>query len=199
MGRAALNVPEGELRAELDEVTFLRARRGDRAAFRVLVAHYQRPVFALLSRMLMTRGREMLVEDLAQETFVRVFRSLGTFGNDGRLNLTGWILTIATRLALDELRKRPPRIEPLARAEELPGPERTDEAMERRALGAAIERAVSQLPPSYRATFLLRELHGFDYDAIAEALQIDLGTVKSRLSRARAVLRAALTGIVDES
>jgi RNA polymerase sigma-70 factor (ECF subfamily) len=186
-------VQAGAARAELDELTLSRAQRGDGAAFRVLVETYQRPVFALLSRMLTARGLSAQVEDIAQETFVRVHRALPEFGRDGRRRLGGWILTIAARLAIDELRRRAP--EPLGepdRLAQLPGPARTDEPAERRALRAAIERAVERLSPEHRAAFLLREVHGLDYEAIAGALGIDLGTVKSRLGRARAALRQAL-------
>lgn len=185
---------------DLDELTLARAMRGDRAAFRALVERYERPVFALLGRMLFRAGRESLVEDLAQETFVRVFRALPDFGADGRRNLAAWILTIAARLAIDELRRHPPGtlapIDGLALAVAADGG--ADEGSQRRRVAAAIERAVATLPPEFRATFLLREVHEMDYESIAEALRVDLGTVKSRLSRARAALRRALRGIYDE-
>ena len=185
--------------SDLDDVTLARAMHGDRDAFRALVERYERPVFALLGRMLVRSGRESLVEDLAQETFVRVFRSLATFGADGRSNLAAWILTIAARLAIDELRRRPPRAEPLdGLALDIAATGATDEGSERRQVGAAIERAVAALRPEFRAVFLLREMHDMDYDEIADALDLDLGTVKSRLSRARAALRRALQGTYDE-
>jgi RNA polymerase sigma-70 factor (ECF subfamily) len=181
---------------ELDELTRARAARGDRDAFRRLVERYQRPVFALLSRMLRDHT---LVEDLAQETFVRVFRGLPGFGADGRLNLSGWILTIAARLAIDELRRRALRTEPIEEAHSLASDDaQPDREWYRRGLAAAIERAVAELAPEYRAAFLLREAHGLEYEAIAAALHIDLGTVKSRLGRARAALRAALAELHDE-
>ena len=179
----------GEEREELDELTLERAKRGDGAAFGVLVRFYERPVFALLARMLFGAQRH-LVEDLAQETFVRAYRAISGFGSDGRQHLSSWLLTIATRIALDELRKRSFATEiPSA---ELPSTHRTDALVERHALAEAIERAVQALPPEYRAAFLLREAHDSDYDAIAAALNVDLGTVKSRLSRARTTLRLAL-------
>jgi RNA polymerase sigma-70 factor (ECF subfamily) len=184
---------------DLDDVTFVRAQRGDRQAFRLLVERYERPVFALLGRMLWRAGRESLVEDLAQETFVRVFRGLSTFGADGRNNVAAWILTIAARLAIDELRRQPPRAEPLDKvAFAVATHVAADDESERRRVATAIERAVEQLTPEYRAAFLLREVHDMDYESIAEALRIDLGTVKSRLSRARAALRRALQGTYDE-
>jgi RNA polymerase sigma-70 factor (ECF subfamily) len=185
-------------REPLDQITLVRAQRGDKAAFRRLVQRHERPVFALLSRMLTPSGRQSMVEDLAQETFVRVYRGLPEFGSDGRNNLMAWILTIATRLALDELRKRPLGTESLDRTELLPATDRTDEGVERKALRDALERAVLSLPPTFRAAFLLREVHELEYEEIATALSIDLGTVKSRLHRARAALREALQGIEHE-
>jgi RNA polymerase sigma-70 factor, ECF subfamily len=184
---------------DLDELTLARAQRGDRQAFRTLVERYERPVFALLGRMLLRAGRESLVEDLAQETFVRVFRGLPSFGSDGRNNISSWILTIAARLAIDELRRQPVGVERLdAVALAVADDVGADERSERRRVAAAIERAVAELAPEYRAAFLLREVHEMDYESIAEALRIDVGTVKSRLSRARAALRNALRGTYDE-
>lgn len=183
----------------VDDLTVRRAMRGDAAAFRVIVERHEQPVFALLGRILLKQRGEGVVEDLAQETFVRVFHGLERFGADGRWNLTSWILTIAARLAIDELRRRRRQPEPLDRAatvtDERAG---SDVEAERKRIGEAITRAVEDLQPEYRAAFLLREVHGLDYEAIAEALAIDLGTVKSRLSRARAALRAALAGIYHE-
>lgn len=188
-----------EDRADVDELTLGRARRGDRDAFRALVERYERPVFALLGRMLLRAGRESLVEDLAQETFVRVFRGLSSFGSDGRNNVAAWILTIAARLAIDELRRQQPFGEPFdARVLAIAATTTTDDQSERRRVAAAIENAVEQLGPEYRAAFLLREVHDMDYESIAEALRVDIGTVKSRLSRARAALRRALQGTYDE-
>lgn len=194
-----MRVSGGNMSGPIDDLTLRRAARGDAGAFRTLVLAYQQPVFALLGRILARRGSQALVEDLAQETFVRVFRNLAGFGADGRLNLTAWILTIAARLAIDELRKQPRTgSEPFEPGEHADQFARADEEAERRRIGRAIERAVDDLQPEYRAAFLLREVHGLEYDAIAEALGIDVGTVKSRLWRARNALRAALSGIYHE-
>jgi RNA polymerase sigma-70 factor (ECF subfamily) len=177
--------------AELDDVTLARAQRGDTAACRALVERYQRPVFAILGRMC-GRGR---AEDLAQETFLRVFKALAGFDRGGAARLSTWIVTIATRLALDELRRRPLRTVELD--ERLPSTSRADESAERRALDAALRRAITDLGPEQRAVVLLREVHGLEYEEIARALEVDLGTVKSRLARARAALRAALEPVHD--
>src|SRR5438105_4102458 len=84
---------------ELQEAVLGRARRGDQAAARALVLRYQGAVFTVLSRIL-GPSRRGLVPDLAQETFLRVFRGLPAFVSDQRARLSTWILTIATRLAI---------------------------------------------------------------------------------------------------
>lgn len=181
---------------ELDDMTLARAQRGDAVAWRALVEHYQGPVFALLGRLL-GGGRRAQVEDLAQDTFLAVFRQLAGFSPLGPARLSTWILTIASRRAIDELRRRPAA--PVAVEDVAPGHgERADDALVRRRLAAAIDRALVELAPEYRAAFLLRELHGLDYAEIARALDIDLGTVKSRLARARGALRAALAEVHPE-
>lgn len=170
-----------------------RAREGDTAAFRALVLHHQEAVHALLYRLLAPSGREGWVEDGTQETFLRVYRALPGFDVRGPAKLSTWILTLATRLALNELR-RPALVVPVAELASLPvaGPHRADALAERRALGEAIRDALGQLPADQRAVLVLREMHGLEYAEMAEALDIDVGTVKSRLSRARAAMRAAL-------
>jgi RNA polymerase sigma-70 factor, ECF subfamily len=178
-------------RAELDELTLARAQRGDRDARAVLIARYQRPVFALLSRML-SRQRA-LVEDLAQETFLRVLRALPTFDARGPARLGTWILTIATRLVLDHFRRRPDHLLDLQAAGAIPTAlPRPDQDVDRRALAVELVRAVEDLGAPFRAAFLLREVHGLSYEEIASALEIDIGTVKSRLARARRALQGAL-------
>lgn len=182
-------------RTELDDLTLTRAQRGEEPAWRALVQRYQRPVFALLARMLSPVARRDLVEDLAQETFLRAFRALPTFDRAAPGRLSSWLLTIATRLALDELRRRRP----------LPGtlqevhfqaagmsPPSHPTSPDHRLLNKVLTRAVEALSPDHRAVILLRDVHELAYEEIATALALSVGTVKSRLSRARAELRAAL-------
>src|SRR5215470_7423239 len=95
---------------ELDDLTLARAQRGEQAAFRELVLRYQQRVFALLWRMLGARAERGTVEDLAQDTFVNVHRGLGRFRPGGPARLGTWILTIATRVALNHLRRAPVRV-----------------------------------------------------------------------------------------
>lgn len=183
-------------RAELiDELTLRRAQRGDERAWRALIARYQQPVHALVWRMLTGRARHR-VEDLVQETFVRVLRALPSFDPAGPASLTTWMLTIATRLALNELRRPEPAA--LDSAEEPAGEGRADDASERSRLASAIAGGVGALPDAQRAVLVLREYHELDYGEIAAVLEIDLGTVKSRLARARTALRAHLETTLPE-
>jgi RNA polymerase sigma-70 factor (ECF subfamily) len=178
---------------ELDELTLARAQRGEAAACRALVVRYQSPVFAVLSRLLGVRDKHR-VEDLAQDTFLKVFGALADFSPRGPAKLSTWILTIATRRALDELRRPTARVVPIGPlAAAMPSPARTDEGATRRELGEALAGGLSQLSPDMRAVFVLRELHDLDYDEIAAVLAVDLGTVKSRLARARDAMREVLS------
>jgi len=176
-------VPAAIPATELDESTLRLVVRGDDGSARALVEMYQRRVFALLSRMLAGRDRAT-VEDAAQDTFLQVFRGLAKFDVAGPAKLSTWILTIATRRAIDELRRRRPTL--IGVIDREAALDRTDDRAHRRELAAAIERAVAELSPELRAVFVLREYHEFEYAEIGEALSIDLGTVKSRLSRGRA-------------
>lgn len=173
---------------ELDELTLARAQRGDEDACRALVVRYQRALFALLARMLGPRGA---VEDLAQETFLRAFRALPGFDRRGPARLSTWLLTIGSRLAIDELRRRGAPDEPLDDCALL-ADDRALAQVGRGSLQRALVKAVGLLPPQQRAAFLLREAHGLSYEEIAVALGIEVGTVRSRLSRARQLLRELL-------
>ncbi|MCH9683614.1 MAG: sigma-70 family RNA polymerase sigma factor [Deltaproteobacteria bacterium] len=181
---------------EVEDLVLHRAQRGDSAACRALVLRHQRRVVGQLRAMLVPAGRGLLVEDLAQETFLRAFRALPRFRGNGPASLGTWLVTIATRVALNELRRRSTRTECLDTVTESMQTHGAAVA-ERHASATAIEQAVADLSPAYRGAFLLREVHGLDYAEIAEVLEIDVGTVKSRLSRARANLRKALAEVHD--
>jgi RNA polymerase sigma factor (sigma-70 family) len=178
-----------------DELTLRRAQRGEEPAWRALIERYHAPVHAVIWRML--AGREPhRAEDLVQETFVRVLRALPSFDPSGPAALATWILTIATRLALNELRR--PEHAALVDEPAAARGDRADARAERRRLADAIQSGVAALPSAQRAVFVLREYHDLDYAEIAAALEIDLGTVKSRLARARGALRTHLEAALPE-
>lgn len=166
------------------------AKAGNPAACRALVRRHQRRVLGTIRAIVGPAGRGGMAEDLAQETFLRAFRALPRFEGDGPAKLSTWLGTIATRVALNELRRRrPPTTELDTVVDALPSVTVSGQTP----IASAIERAIVGLSPTYRGAFVLRELYGLDYAEIAEVLEVDLGTVKSRLARARANLRRALT------
>ena len=186
--------PRATRAAEVDAATLERCKAQDPAAFRVFVTRYERPVFALLSRLL---GRGSHVEDLAQETFLRAFRALPRFDVDGTALPSTWLLTIATRLALDARRRGKLVPAPLAAAEGVASGTDPETERARHELGRRLERAAAELTGDQRAVFVLSELHGLSHAEIARAVGVGEGTVKTRLFRAREHMRAALGTAAD--
>jgi len=175
--------------AELDRATLDRARALEPVALRAFVVRYERPVFALLSRMV---GAGPQVEDLAQETFLRAFRALSAFRPDGPARASTWLLTIATRLALDERKRRRLPLAPPEAAHAVPDASTPETERVRRELGRRLVRAAETLSDDHRAALLLVEVHGFSLAEVAEALRIPESTAKTRLFRARQHMRDAL-------
>jgi len=184
------------------------ARTGSEKAYRELLDRYQRPVFSLVYRMV--RDRE-LAEDLAQETFVKVFNHLDRF--DPKFKFSSWIFKIASNLAIDSLRKKEPvtvSIEGSRNAETAEQIEATqitvesrdenpEEFLEAKELGQEIERAIGALRADYRTAILLRHVEGRAYEEIAVIMGVPLGTVKTYIHRARSELRETLAHLRIET
>jgi RNA polymerase sigma-70 factor (ECF subfamily) len=138
-------------------------------------------------------GNKHDAEDLTQEVFVRVFRSLSSYTPG---TFEGWLHRITTNLFLDGARRRQRiRFEGLGDdvAQRLPGSELSPaQAWDERHLDGDIQSALAALPPDYRAAVVLCDIEGFSYEEIAATLGVKLGTVRSRIHRGRAQLRAAL-------
>lgn len=183
--------PERTRERDLDRSTLDRCRASDPIAFRAFVVRYERSVFALLSRIV---GRGPEVEDLAQETFLRAFRALPSFDPDGSASVSTWLLTIATRLALDTKRKAATARAGLddVRADGKMSEATPEKDSARAELRRAIAQATAELPEDQRAAFVLAQFHGFSIAEIAEALNAPEATVKTRLFRAREKLARAL-------
>ena len=132
-------------------------------------------------------------EDLTQEVFVRVFRSLSSYTPG---TFEGWLHRITTNLFLDSVRRRTRvRFEGLAddAADRLPGRDPGPaQVYDERHLDADVQAALNALPPEFRAAVVLCDIEGLSYEEIAATLGIKLGTVRSRISRGRAQLRATL-------
>jgi RNA polymerase sigma-70 factor (ECF subfamily) len=178
-----------------------RCREGDPEAFRTLVARHHPRIFNLIHGLVRDRDE---ADDLAQEVFIKAFRSLSGF--KGQAQVYTWLYRIAVNRCLDWLksRRRHPessldRVE-VYRADGvvLRGSGATDAELERRELGRALEGALRELPPDYRVALTLREVDGLSYEEVADAMGCSVGTVKSRLFRARAQLQRMLAGIHED-
>lgn len=180
---------------EVDAALLARAQGRDEAACRAFVRCYEARVFALLSRLLPGRGAAV-VEDLAQDTFARAFAALPRFDARGPARPSTWLLTIATRVALDEAKRaRRAPTDPLDDVDPPSPAASSEEHAARAALERRVRRAVVAMPEEYRAAFVLRVFHELSHDEIARALDVEEGTVKSRIARARAFVRDALAEV----
>ena len=171
-----------------------RARAGDAAAFEQLMLASQDRVYTLCLRM--TGNREDAL-DLAQEAFLNAWRGLASF--QGNSSFSTWVYRLASNACIDFLRKRKRRQQGESPHslddEEAPLPEPADprgspeEELERRELRRAVERGLQALPDHHRQVLVMRELSGMSYQEIGAVLDLDLGTVKSRIARARLALK----------
>lgn len=166
-----------------------KARNGDRSAFDLLVLKYQSRVASIISRYVYD-SQEVL--DLTQEAFIKAYRAIGRFRGDSAFYT--WLYRIAVNTAknyLESRGRRPQGVADVADAEtfdegsrlrDVASPERY---LQRDQLRQALEQAVEQLPEELRSAFLLREYEGLSYDDIARILECPIGTVRSRIFRAR--------------
>jgi len=170
-----------------------RAQAGDLAAFNELVIEYQSLVCNLCLRML---GQQQAAEDAAQEAFINAWRNIGSFRGD---SFRAWLLRIAANLCRDELRRRvrrPSSSLDTALEAGMPDPLDDDPLPEESALNAelrvSLEAALGELPEEQRTAIVLCDIEGLDYAEIAVAMNTSLGTVKSRIARARMRMREVM-------
>ena len=189
-----------------DQEVVLLARSGREAAYRELIRRYERPVFALLFRMV--RDRE-LAEDLSQETFVKALNAIESYRPE--FKFSSWIFKIANNAAIDHLRRRELDTLSLDGSPHAETPEAMQatalqigarqesplDTVEAKELGSEIEAAIGRLRPEYRSCILLRHVEGRAYEEIAEILDLPLGTVKTYIHRARNELRVALAHLKE--
>ncbi|HET6846128.1 MAG TPA: sigma-70 family RNA polymerase sigma factor [Anaerolineales bacterium] len=181
-----------------ENALILEAQRGDLDAFNTLVLHYQDTVFNTALRIL---GDDDLASDASQEAFLSAFRSLKTFRGG---SFKSWLMRTVTNAAYDELRRKKRRpstplepdtddtdagAEPHWMADPNLSPE---EVTESRELEHAMEHCLEGLPFEYRTVVVMADIEGLDYTEVATAVRVPLGTVKSRLARARLRLRECL-------
>ncbi|HTK28601.1 MAG TPA: sigma-70 family RNA polymerase sigma factor [Vicinamibacterales bacterium] len=165
-----------------------RCRRGDEGAFQDLVEQFKDLVFALIARTVQDRSR---AEDLAQDVFLRVHRGLPYFRGEARLST--WIYRIVANVCLQD-HGRPAAVSlddpspPGGRVQ----PSAADRRFDDLELKDRLEKAIARLPANYRLLVAAHYLKGVQYEDLAEALQLPLGTVKTQLYRAKQQLRRLL-------
>lgn len=185
----------------LDEEKLIqKAQQGDIDAYNRLVLHYQQLVYNVTYRIM---GEPQAAEDASQEAFISAYKALNHYRGG---SFKAWLLRIATNACYDELRRRKRR--PQSSLDELTednesfsflsssdiGPEGQSQQLE---IMRAIEQCLSCLPEEQRVTAVLCDVEGYDYQEIADITRVSLGTVKSRMSRARAKLRDCLQGFAE--
>jgi RNA polymerase sigma-70 factor (ECF subfamily) len=179
-----------------------RVQRGDSAAFDLLVRKYQHRVVALIGRYVHDWSE---AQDVAQDTFLRAYRALGNFRGDAQFST--WLHRIAVNTAKNHLvahKRRPPgedidiedaeQFESALRLRDNDTPERE---LMRQEMEQTVMRAVEALPEELRAAITLREVEGLSYEEIAQQMQCPIGTVRSRIFRAREAIDVQLRPLMD--
>jgi RNA polymerase sigma-70 factor, ECF subfamily len=170
-----------------DSVIIQRVLNGETEAFRLLVERYQGPLFGLLSGLLPVAE----CEDIAQETFLTAFDKLTEYEAE-RSRFSTWLLTIGRNKALNFVRKHRPLV--MERPPEMPDPLTPEVQLDEREWFRHLDAALAFLPADQRSAFVLADMQGLSYEEISQLEEVQMGTVKSRLSRARQKLRALLGG-----
>jgi RNA polymerase sigma-70 factor (ECF subfamily) len=178
---------------EIDYSLMRSVQKGDMVAFTTMVDRYKNRLLNVIGRMLNSSEE---AEDIVQETFVRVYQHRQSFNFQHCLST--WIYTIALNLARNELRKR--KKFKFYEISEMQGNE-AEFAVEAKVpsrLPQVLDRAIKSLPEKYRTAFILRDVEELPYNEVAKILDVPLGTVKSRVNRARLVLREKLQPRMEE-
>jgi RNA polymerase sigma-70 factor (ECF subfamily) len=191
---------------DVDALLVERAQRGDLRAFEMLVVKYQRRVERLIGRMVRDSG---LVQDIAQESFLSAYRALPQFRGESAFYT--WLYRIAVntaKKALGELKRDPLVFESARRpedeedetfrAENEPSDGATPEALlASKEIAAAVNAAIAALTEDLRVAITLREIEGLSYEDIADIMNCPIGTVRSRIFRARDAIAARLRPLLD--
>lgn len=181
-----------------EQLLLERAKAGDVAAFEKLIEVYQKKIFNLAYRM---TGNFDDAGDMAQEALVRIFKSIANFKEQS--SFSTWVYRITTNVCLDELRKKKNKkvysLDEEIHAEDgeiqrqiMSNDPLPDEIAEKEELKRIVNSAINSLPEEQKIVITLRDLQGLSYDEISEVLDCPVGTVKSRINRARQALKNVL-------
>jgi len=190
---------------DTDHALVARAQQGDKRAFELLVVKYQRKLARLLSRLIRDPAE---VEDVAQEAFIKAYRALPSFRGDSAFYT--WLYRIGVNTAKNHLmaigRRTPTSTQ--VQAEEAEGYDEGEQLRDintpeslalSREIGATVNAAIEGLPEELRTAIQLRELEGMSYEEIARIMDCPIGTVRSRIFRAREVISDKLKPLLDSA
>lgn len=191
--------------SDLEKLLVKKSQSGDIESFELLISSYDKRAYNIAYRVM---GNEEDAKDMAQEALLRVFRSIKDF--KGQSAFSTWLYRIVTNVCLDELRKRKNdkyiSMDSTIQTEngelhmelcsDKETPESAYERVEQREL---IKSAINELSEDYKSVIVLRDIQGFSYDEISNMLDCSLGTVKSRINRARNMLRDKLKSSMELS
>jgi RNA polymerase sigma-70 factor (ECF subfamily) len=191
-----------------DRDLVIACQRREPAAFEELVKRHQRTVYALLYQL---APDWQDTSDLAQEVFIRIWRNVGSLRNPA--SFRSWLTQIVTNLFYDELRKRPRRLPTISMDESIDVDEsgegvtrdiadtsaQPDDIVLSREMSEVIRVAMGQLPEQFRTAIVLREMEGLSYEEIAILTKTEMGTVKSRIARARSKLQELLKPYLESA
>jgi RNA polymerase sigma-70 factor (ECF subfamily) len=187
-----------------DEDLIKKSQQGDQKAFEQLIIKYEKKVYTIAYRMM---GNHEDASDLAQEAFIKVFRSIKSFR--GEASFSTWLYHVVANVCRDQLRKQKVKVSSLDESVSYEGEKlekqlqdsdkSPEEKLEENELKAYLQRLINQLPDEYRLVLVLRELMDFSYEEIAGELNITMGTVKSRLNRARTMLKNKLLAELEQN
>ena len=193
--------------ADTDQILVERSVAGDQKAYELLVLKYQRRIERLIGRMVRDTD---LVEDIAQETFIRAYRALGQFR--GEAQFYTWLYRIAVntaKKALVDLKRDPVVSESALRGgsdeedetsgveNELTSAETPETVLAAKEIAATVNSAMEALPEELRQAVTLREIEGLSYEEIAEVMNCPIGTVRSRIFRAREAISAKVKPLLE--
>jgi len=188
---------------EADQVLVERVQRGDKQAFGLLVAKYQRKLIRLLSRMIRDPAE---VEDVAQEAFIKAYRALPGFRGESAFYT--WLYRIGINTAKNYLagqRRRAPtstdfdseEAESFEDGDQLRDNNTPERILMSKEIGNTVDAAMSELPEDLRSAIMLREIEGLSYEEIAQIMDCPIGTVRSRIFRAREAIAARLEPLLE--
>lgn len=194
---------EKQTERDLDLELVIRAQSGDKRAFELLVIKYERRIARLLARLIRDQTE---IEDIAQEAFIKAYRALATFRGESAFYT--WLYRIAVNTAKNHLVTLGRR--PMLRSvngddedeysnagEQIPDMRTPESELSNQQIVSTVNRAVDALPEDLRTAITLRELEGMSYEEIAGVMNCPLGTVRSRIFRAREAISAQLRPLLD--